>query len=217
MPSKDLASTAVSPLTNVSSNFCCTALALSAITAASRSCTLLRVVRDVLVDVGVAAEDLQRRRDLGERRRALRPRIADVEECCIGVGQPQCNILRRRRHLDRRHANLHPDHDAVEDHRRRCGHRQLPAANPQSNVQDLQAAVRLRAKAVQQKFEDTFVNGDTIDAKPSSTASTSSRPAASPLTMGVNGATLALAKLDELVDAVKGGQPAVMSKRSRRT
>src|SRR3990172_9229748 len=36
-----------------------------------------------------------------------------------------------------------------------------------SNVQDLQAAViRLRAKAVQQKFEDTFLNGDTsVDAK----------------------------------------------------
>ena len=34
-------------------------------------------------------------------------------------------------------------------------------------MQDLQAAViRLKAKAVQQKFEDTFVNGDTaVDAK----------------------------------------------------
>src|SRR4029079_3631666 len=32
-----------------------------------------------------------------------------------------------------------------------------------SNIQDLQAAViRLRAKAVQQKFEDTFVNGDSV-------------------------------------------------------
>lgn len=37
--------------------------------------------------------------------------------------------------------------------------------------------------------------------------------------MGANGATLTLAKLDELVDAVKGGPPAMllMSKRSRRT
>src|SRR4029078_7541135 len=36
-----------------------------------------------------------------------------------------------------------------------------------SNSQDVQAAViRLRAKAVQQKFEDTFLNGDTaVDAK----------------------------------------------------
>jgi hypothetical protein len=36
-----------------------------------------------------------------------------------------------------------------------------------SNLQDLQAAIiRLKAKAVQQKFEDTFVNGDrTVDAK----------------------------------------------------
>ena len=35
---------------------------------------------DVLVDVGVAAEDLQRRQDLGEGRRRLRPGVADVEE-----------------------------------------------------------------------------------------------------------------------------------------
>src|SRR3990172_5182274 len=36
-----------------------------------------------------------------------------------------------------------------------------------SNLQDLEAAVvQLKAKAVQQKFEDTFVNGDTaVDAK----------------------------------------------------
>lgn len=36
-----------------------------------------------------------------------------------------------------------------------------------SNIQNLQAAViRLKAKAVQQKFEDTFVNGDTgVDTK----------------------------------------------------
>ena len=44
MPSNDFASTAVSPLTNVSSNFCCTAFAFSRMTAACRSCRLLRVV-----------------------------------------------------------------------------------------------------------------------------------------------------------------------------
>src|SRR4030042_417999 len=38
---------------------------------------------------------------------------------------------------------------------------------PRSNLQDLEAAiVQLKAKALQQKFEDTFVNGDTsVDAK----------------------------------------------------
>jgi HK97 family phage major capsid protein len=89
-----------------------------------------------------------------------------------------------------------------------------------SNVQDLQAAViRLRAKAVQQKFEDTFLNGDTaVDAK-SFDGIDKLTTGGQALTMGVNGATLTLAKLDELVDAVKGGPPAMllMSKRTRRT
>ena len=89
-----------------------------------------------------------------------------------------------------------------------------------SNVQDLQAAVvRLRAKAVQQKFEDTFINGDTaVDAK-SFDGIDKLTTGGQSVTMGVNGATLTLAKLDELVDAVKGGPPAIilMSKRSRRT
>jgi HK97 family phage major capsid protein len=89
-----------------------------------------------------------------------------------------------------------------------------------SNVQDLQAAViRLRAKAVQQKFEDTFLNGDTaVDAK-SFDGIDKLTIGGQALTMGVNGATLTLTKLDELVDAVKGGPPAMllMSKRSRRS
>ena len=89
-----------------------------------------------------------------------------------------------------------------------------------SNVQDLQAAViRLRAKSVQQKFEDTFINGDTaVDAK-SFDGIDKLTTGGQIATMGVNGATLTLAKLDELVDLVKGGPPAllVMSKRSRRT
>lgn len=89
-----------------------------------------------------------------------------------------------------------------------------------SNIQDLQAAViRLRAKAVQQKFEDTFVNGDTA-------VDTKSFDGIDKLTiggqinsMGVNGATLTLAKLDELLDLVKGGPPTMilMSKRTRRS
>src|SRR3990172_4219498 len=89
-----------------------------------------------------------------------------------------------------------------------------------SNVQDLQAAViRLRAKAVQQKFEDTFVNGDaSVDTK-SFDGIDKLTTGGQAATMGVNGATLTLAKLDELVDLVKGGPPSMllMSKRTRRS
>ncbi|TAK56040.1 MAG: phage major capsid protein, partial [Dehalococcoidia bacterium] len=89
-----------------------------------------------------------------------------------------------------------------------------------SNVQDLQAAViRLRAKAVQQKFEDTFVNGDTsVDAK-SFDGIDKLTTGGQAATMGANGASLTLAKLDELIDLIKGGPPAMllMSKRTRRS
>lgn len=89
-----------------------------------------------------------------------------------------------------------------------------------SNIQDLQAAViRLRAKAVQQKFEDTFVNGDTgVDAK-SFDGIEKLTTGGQSTSMGVNGATLTLAKLDEVIDLVKGGPPTMllMSKRTRRS
>lgn len=89
-----------------------------------------------------------------------------------------------------------------------------------SNVQDLQAAViRLKAKAVQQKFEDTFVNGDTgADAK-SFDGIDKLITGPQSISMGANGGTLTLAKLDELIDTVKGGPPSMllMSKRTRRT
>jgi len=89
-----------------------------------------------------------------------------------------------------------------------------------SNIQDLQAAViRLRAKAVQQKFEDTFLNGDTaVDAK-SFDGVDKLTTGGQIATMGTNGATLSLAKLDELIDLVKQGGPSMllMSKRTRRT
>lgn len=89
-----------------------------------------------------------------------------------------------------------------------------------SNIQDLRAAViRLKAKAVQQKFEDTFVNGDTgVDAK-SFDGIDKLSVGGQAITMGANGATLTLAKLDELIDLVKGGKPELilMSKRTRRT
>lgn len=88
-----------------------------------------------------------------------------------------------------------------------------------SNIQDLQSAViSLKAKAVQRKFEDTFVNGDTaVDAK-SFDGIDKLATGAQVATMGTNGATLSLTKLDELIDLVKGGRPdmLLMSKRTRR-
>jgi HK97 family phage major capsid protein len=88
-----------------------------------------------------------------------------------------------------------------------------------SNIQDLQAAViRLKAKAVQQKFVDTFIYGDSAVDTKSFDGIDKLTTGGQQATMGVNGATLTLAKLDELIDLVKGGPPQllVMSKRTRR-
>jgi len=88
-----------------------------------------------------------------------------------------------------------------------------------SNIQDLEAAVvQLKAKAVQQKFEDTFINGDsTVDTKAFDGID---KLCASEQTvsMGDNGGTLTLEKLDELIDLIKRGKPEMllMSRRSRR-
>ncbi len=92
-----------------------------------------------------------------------------------------------------------------------------------SNVQDLEAAiVELKAKALRDKFEETFIYGNTaVSAKQfdglrklidTETASNQV------IAMGDSGATLTLNKLDELIDAVKGGKPdmLLMSRRSRR-
>jgi len=92
-----------------------------------------------------------------------------------------------------------------------------------SNVQDLETAViELKAKALRDKFEDTFIYGDSSqNAKQFDglkelidTATASDQVIA----MGATGATLTLAKLDELIDAIKGGKPnmLLMSRRSRR-
>jgi HK97 family phage major capsid protein len=89
-----------------------------------------------------------------------------------------------------------------------------------SNLQDLEAAVvQLKAKAVQQKFEDTFVNGDTTVDTKSFDGIDKLTDSGQIVSMGTNGATLTLAKLDELIDQVKRGKPDIllMSKRSRRT
>ena len=92
-----------------------------------------------------------------------------------------------------------------------------------SNIQDLEAAViELKAKATRHKFEETFIYGDSsVNAKQYDglkklidTATAGEQLIA----MGATGATLTLSKLDELIDAVKGGKPdmLLMSRRSRR-
>ena len=98
-----------------------------------------------------------------------------------------------------------------------------------SNIQDIEAAVlELAAKSVRQEFERAFIYGTVAgyigiaaDAnsingliKLIATGAASSQVIA----MAATGATLTLAKLDELIDAVKGGKPdlLLMSKRSRR-
>ncbi|MFC1985385.1 major capsid protein [Chloroflexota bacterium] len=92
-----------------------------------------------------------------------------------------------------------------------------------SNVQDLETAVvELKAKALRDKFEETFVYGDAT-ANPKQfdglrklidTATAGDQMIAA----GATGATLTLSMLDELIDAVKGGKPTIllMSRRSRR-
>jgi len=92
-----------------------------------------------------------------------------------------------------------------------------------SNIQDIAAEIiQLKSKAVSHQFEDTFIYGDTgTNAKQFNglrklidTGTSSSQVIA----CGATGATLTLSKLDELIDAVKGGKPdlLLMSRRSRR-
>ena len=92
-----------------------------------------------------------------------------------------------------------------------------------NNIQDLEAAViELKAKALRDKFAETFIYGDSVVnpkqfdglRKLVNTGVASDQVIA----MGDAGATLTLSKLDELIDAVKGGKPdmLLMSRRSRR-
>ena len=92
-------------------------------------------------------------------------------------------------------------------------------AATRNNIQDLEAAVvELKAKAVQQKFDDTFINGDTDTDSKSFDGIDKLTPAGQTVSMGTNGATLTLDKLDELIDKVKTGKPdiLIMSRRTRR-
>jgi len=92
-----------------------------------------------------------------------------------------------------------------------------------SNIQDLEAAViELKAKALRNKFEEIFIYGNAaVNAKEFDglkklidTGTAGSQVIA----MADAGAALTLAKLDELIDSVKGGKPdmLLMSRRSRR-
>jgi len=92
-----------------------------------------------------------------------------------------------------------------------------------SNVQDLETAVvELKAKALRDKFGEIFIYGDATTSpkqfdglkKLIDTGTAGDQVIA----MGDTGATLTLSKLDELIDAVKGGKPEIllMSRRSRR-
>jgi HK97 family phage major capsid protein len=89
-----------------------------------------------------------------------------------------------------------------------------------SNVQDLEAAVvQLKARAVQTLFDDTFVNGDEGSDPNSFDGVDALATAGQTVSMGTNGDSLSLEKLDELVDKVRGGKPDIllMSRRTRRS
>jgi hypothetical protein len=92
-----------------------------------------------------------------------------------------------------------------------------------SNIQDLEAAIiELKAKALQSKFEEMFIYGNTVTSSKQfdGLKKLINTGTAGPqvIAMGTAGATLTLGKLDELIDAVKGGKPdmLLMSRRSRR-
>ncbi len=93
-------------------------------------------------------------------------------------------------------------------------------ASTRNNVQDLEAAViQLKARDVAQAFEQAFVTGDSsLDPKQFDGLNTLLLGART-TSMGVNGASLTLAKLDELVDLVRPGRPdlLLLSKRTRRS
>ncbi len=89
-----------------------------------------------------------------------------------------------------------------------------------SNIQDLEAAVvQLKAKAVQSLFDDTFVNGNEALEPNSFDGIDELCTMDQTVSMGTDGDTLSLDKLDELIDRVRGGKPdlLLMSRRSRRT
>ncbi len=89
-----------------------------------------------------------------------------------------------------------------------------------SNIQDIEAVVlELKVKAVAHKFEETAITGDsTVDPNAFDGLRTIIGTGSQAVTMGTNGATLTLAKLDEMLDLIRPGKPdlIIMSRRSRR-
>ncbi len=92
-----------------------------------------------------------------------------------------------------------------------------------SNIQDLEAAViELKAKALTNKFEETFIYGDSVvNTKQFDglrKVINTETPGSQVIAAGASGASLTLGMLDELIDAVKGGKPdmLLMNRRSRR-
>jgi HK97 family phage major capsid protein len=88
-----------------------------------------------------------------------------------------------------------------------------------ADTNDLEAEVlSLRAKAVAHKFAETFVIGDTATDANSFDGIRKLTPVGQTLSMGTNGASITLDKLDELIDLIKPGTPEVllMSRRTRR-
>jgi hypothetical protein len=92
-------------------------------------------------------------------------------------------------------------------------------ARTRNNVQDLEAAVvALKAKAVQQAFDETFINGDTGGDANAFDGLDALCAAGQSVGLGDDGGALTLTALDELIDRVRGGKPdlLLMSRRSRR-
>jgi hypothetical protein len=92
-----------------------------------------------------------------------------------------------------------------------------------SNIQDIEAAIiELKAKSLRHEFERVFVYGNAASAPKEfnglAALINTGSASAQLIAMGAAGATLALTKVDELIDAVKGGKPdlLLMSRRSRR-
>jgi len=88
-----------------------------------------------------------------------------------------------------------------------------------SNLQDLEATIiSMKAKAIAHKFEDTFINGTLSGDAKSFDGIDALTVSGQRVSMGDNGATLTLAKIDHLIDLVKPGKPdlLLMSRRSRR-
>ena len=77
-----------------------------------------------------------------------------------------------------------------------------------SNLQDLEATVvELKAKATQQKFDETFIDGDTATDANAFDSIDKLATSGQTVSMGADGDTLALEKLDEAIDKIKAGKP----------